>query len=341
MDKKTIITIGISAVIVAFVAGGLLVGTIAAVLELEEFKFTWPPELTFGKRADQEAEATQLPPASSLPTLPSPTESIAEAEATDVPDFYPTPSSASIGCKFRPGWKGVPVSTGDNLPPSSLLRPHPGEDDIPYWYVTPGKAKVDGIVWAYVNENGQPASDACVRSQLQYASIDIESLEKIEEPVQAEDPNSSENSVPTAVPSNPPDGSTLVLTPVNYVSTEKALNAISAPLTPTDDQGTLISNALNAFNSFRAPYSSATIPTPLAGKTLTTGEYIVAVDWYKPDLETTPNGVRVTPLQLSKGGHTFVLTSGTWGLWLVIVGEGAEWHIENTGGGVALKIQEP
>lgn len=145
-------------------------------------------------------------------------------------------------------------------------------------------------------------------------------------------------------PTTQPLGSPEVLpitTPIDYVSTSKALNAIAAPLDPADDQSSLVDSARNAFGAFRVPYSYATIPPPLAGKTLDTGKYIVAVDWYKPDLDSIPSGVSVIPLQVSKDGHTFVLASGTWGLWLVTVDQGAEWHIEKTGGGVALKIQDP
>lgn len=80
-----------------------------------------------------------------------------------------SPRDRATGCFCDPpNCAGISVTAGADVPPSSILQPHPGERGTLYKYLKASKAEVDGVLWIYVDENNQPASERCVGAQLQF-----------------------------------------------------------------------------------------------------------------------------------------------------------------------------
>lgn len=94
--------------------------------------------------------------------------------------FFPSPtiSSSGVGCSCQPNCDGVRVSQGSSVPASAILEPHAGYRGKLYVYLSAGQALVDGNLWVYVDNSGNPASKSCIEAQFPYFNYDtIQTIE--------------------------------------------------------------------------------------------------------------------------------------------------------------------
>lgn len=92
--------------------------------------------------------------------------------ATPAPTYYAPAQAAGEGCYFAAafgGNVGLRVARGSDLPPSSLFEPDFSSTDLHHFRYG-GIAPESGVVWMFVDDQGMPASDACIFAQLHYFS---------------------------------------------------------------------------------------------------------------------------------------------------------------------------
>lgn len=114
--------------------------------------------------------ATYTPTATwTLIRIPTLTPFISSIEQINPTITLTSISSTGIGCNCVPSGCGVLlVAQGAAVPSSSILEPPGGSRGNLYQYKVAGQAAVNGVLWTYVDNNGQPASNACVEAQFQF-----------------------------------------------------------------------------------------------------------------------------------------------------------------------------
>lgn len=107
------------------------------------------------------------------PTLqvPAPTNIPTETPPVSIPDVTVKPSGTGCFCEPK-DCLGIPINQGTEVPASSILQPDPENRGTLYMYIISGKAEVGGVLWVYIDENGNPASQACVQNQLNFFTYD-------------------------------------------------------------------------------------------------------------------------------------------------------------------------